>query len=62
MGPSRLVTFCNVSDPTDIFWVHQNSVDTEKPVRVVRGFKNRSEHGPEEGSVEAAADVVPDFN
>ena len=56
------MTLCNVSDPTDIFWVHQNSVDTEKPVRVVRGFKNRSGYGPEEGSVGAATDAVPDFN
>jgi hypothetical protein len=35
----------------------QDSVDTGKPVRVVRGFKNHSEYGPEEGSVEAAPGV-----
>ena len=37
--------------------MHQNSVDTEEAVRVVRGFKNRSEYGPEEGSVGAAVSV-----
>ena len=30
--------------------MHQNSVDTKNPVRVVRGFKDRSECGPEKGS------------
>ena len=36
-----------------IFHVYQVSVDTTNPIRVVRGFKNRSEYGPEEGSVRA---------
>jgi len=31
--------------------MHQNSVDTKNPVRVVRGFKDRSECGSREGSV-----------
>ena len=35
----------------------QSSVDTGEPVRVVRGFKNRSEYGPEEGSVGVATRV-----
>jgi hypothetical protein len=43
----------DVSNSTHTFREYQNSVDTGNPVRVVRGFKNRSEYGPEEGSVKA---------
>ena len=35
----------------------QSSVDIGEAVRVVRGFKSRSEYGPSEGSVEAVAGV-----
>lgn len=45
-----------VSDPTHPP-AHQSSVHTKNPVRVVRGFKNRSVYGPEEGSVRAVAGV-----
>ena len=49
--------FRDAEDPTNAFHVYQNSVDTGNPVRVVRGFKNRSEYGPEEGSVGATTDA-----
>jgi len=45
------------SDLTHTFRVHQDSAETKNPVRVVRGFKNRSEFGPEEGSVSGVAGV-----
>lgn len=35
----------------------QDSADTKNPVRVVRGFKNCSQYGPEEGLVRGVAGV-----
>ena len=49
--------FRGAFDPTDTFHAYQNSEGTGNPVRVVRGFKNRSEYGPEEGLVGPITDT-----
>jgi len=49
--------FYNVFGPTHTLRTHQTSVDTQKPVRVVRGFKNHSPYGPQEGSVSVVASL-----